>query len=73
MNLENLSEKELIKVYTNPFYCLAKVDKIFAQDHEPVISEELFIETGVKVIQEIGAAAYIKNLLENLKGNYLKG
>jgi len=65
-----LKSKDMIKVLSNPFYCLEKVEPTFAIAHEPIVTEEEFIKCGVKLIKEIGAESYLKNLLENLKGNY---
>jgi len=65
----NLEKKDIEKILTNPFYCLPKINKIFLYKHKPIITEEQFIKSGEKLIEEIGARKYIKTLLENLKGN----
>jgi hypothetical protein len=67
-----MNEKDLKRIFSNPFYCLPKVDEIFATEHEPLVTEEVFIKSGVKLIEEIGSEEYLKNLLENLKGNFVK-
>lgn len=66
-----LEEKDIKKIFTNPFYCLPKISKVFLYKHEQIITEEQFIKVGEKLIKEIGARRYIKLLLENLKGNYV--
>ena len=58
------------KILANPFYCLEKVDSIFVETHEPLVSEEDWIKAGMKIIEEIGAEQYLKLVLDNLKGNY---
>lgn len=66
-----MSEAEVKRIFTNPFYCLNKIDDTFVQEHTPLIDEATFIATGTKLINEIGPEEYIKNLLENLKGNFV--
>jgi hypothetical protein len=68
----NLSPEELRKIFANPFYCLRQVEENFTVDHEPLVSEEQWIKAGVQVIKESGAEVFLRDLLENLKGNYVK-
>lgn len=60
----------LTRMISNPFYCLPEVAMIFAEEHECLISEEKWIDANVNLIKEIGAKEFLKNLLENLKGNF---
>lgn len=69
----NLSTGDLAKVVANPFYCLPQIDPIFIIEHEPLVSEDVWVQAGVQAIKETGAELFLKNLLENLKGNYPKG
>lgn len=41
-----MTEEEIKKIFTNPFYCL-QVEETFCMPHEPLISEEMFIKVGV--------------------------
>ena len=66
----NIFKQESDRMFSNPFYCMT-IDETMCTPHEPLITEETFISVGVKLIAEIGAEAYLKNLLENLKGNYV--
>lgn len=68
----NFNENDLIRILTNPFYCLPKIDLVFTEDHEPIMDEGTFVGAGAKLIEEIGPEKYIKNLLENLKGNFVE-
>ena len=65
------TEQELSKIVANPFYCLSSVHPIFAQDHEPLISEEMWIGAAAAAIKDMGAEKFLRLLLENLKGNYV--
>jgi hypothetical protein len=69
MHDQPMTEQELDRIFTNPFYCLPRIHEIYFHKHDPMITEEEFIEVGVKVINEIGARKYLRTLLDNLKGN----
>jgi hypothetical protein len=64
------TEEEISKIVANPFYCLSSVHSIFAQDHETLISEEMWIGAAVAV-KDVGAEKFLRLLLENLKGNFV--
>lgn len=68
--MKELTAKQLQKLISNPFYCLSKVAPIFCEPHEAIVSEDTFIRAGIVAIEQEGAEQYLKNLLENLKGNY---
>ena len=65
------TEQELSKIVANPFYCLSAVHPIFAQVHEPLISEEKWVGAAAAAIEDMGAEKFLRLLLENLKGNYI--
>ncbi len=64
--------EDVKKIFANPFYCLKQVHPIFCEEHEPLITEEHFIAVGIKAIYEFGAEKYLRLLLANLKGEYVK-
>jgi hypothetical protein len=64
-----MTPDDIRRMLSNPFYCLRQIHPDFAIEHEPIISEQQFIEAGARLIQEIGPEKYLKELLENLKGN----
>lgn len=75
LNIINLLSKKgfmenVERMLANPFYCIT-INKIFAEKHEPLITEELWIKAAIKSIEESGAEKFLKELLENLKGNYI--
>lgn len=63
-----LTEAEVFRMLANPFYCV-EIHPSMALPHEPLITEELWIKASVVGIKEKGAEAFLKELLENLKGN----
>ena len=71
MDGTQFTQAEISKIVANPFYCLSSVHPIFAQDHEALISEEMWIEPATAAIKDMGAEKFLRLLLENLKGNYV--
>lgn len=70
MKGKQLTERELNKILSNPFYCI-RIHEMLCEYHEPIVSEGQFIKVGEKLIKELGAKEYLKLLLENLKGNWV--
>ena len=58
-----------LRILTNPFYAV-NMPPIMSEPHETMITEDQFIAVGSKLISQIGPEKYLKNLLENLKGNF---
>lgn len=59
----------LKKVFSNPFYCI-NISPALIWEHELLASEEEWIKVWVRSIEEDWAEEYLRNLLENLKGNF---
>lgn len=68
---KDLTKKDLLKILLNPFYCIT-IDKTFSIPHEPITTEDTWIESQVLLIKEIGEEKYFKLLLDVLKGGYVK-
>lgn len=62
-----MSEDELKQVLASPFYCLERIHPVFAETHEPLVSEEQWIAANVQSIKELGAEEWLKTLLAVLK------
>jgi hypothetical protein len=60
---------DVTAMIANPFYAI-NIDEGLAVPHEPLISEDDWIMANVRLIGELGAEAYLRNLLSVLKGNY---
>jgi hypothetical protein len=56
---------------SNPFYAI-EIDPILAEPHEPLVSEDQWIAANIKMIEDLGAEPYLRNLLSILKGNFPK-
>jgi len=70
MKGEQLTEDEIQRMFTNPYYCLENWT-VGEDIHPALVTEEVWVKAGVNLIKEIGAEKYLKHLLENLKGNFV--
>ena len=52
----------------NPFYAI-QIAPSLAEPHEPMVSEDQWVAAKLKVLEEIGAEAYLRSMLSVLKGN----
>ena len=63
---------DITGMIANPFYAIT-IDEGLTLPHEPMISEDDWIEANVNLINELGPEPYLRNLLSVLKGNYPRG
>lgn len=63
-----LTVDDLRRIIANPFYCI-EIHPSLALTHEPLITEKMWIKSAVNSIKESGAESFLRELLENLKGN----
>jgi len=63
---------DVTSMIANPFYAI-NIDEGLAVPHEPLISEDNWVKANVRLIEELGAEPYLRNLLSVLKGNYPRG
>jgi hypothetical protein len=63
---------DVASMIANPFYAI-NIDKGLAVPHEPLISEDDWVKANVRLIEDLGAEPYLRNLLSILKGNYPRG
>jgi len=63
---------DVTSMIANPSYAIT-IDEGLAVRHEPLISEDNWVEANVRLIEEFGADPYRRNLLSVLKGNCPRG
>jgi hypothetical protein len=63
-----MSTEDIRKMVCNPIYCLDRVAPWIAEPPEPVVPVEQWVAASAKLIEEIGAEAYLCLLIENLRG-----
>jgi hypothetical protein len=68
--MQPLSTNDIEKMLINPFYCI-QFDEDLSMEHEPLISEELWISANIKMIREIGIESWLQGLLQVLQGDYV--
>ncbi|WP_329179613.1 hypothetical protein [Streptomyces sp. NBC_01477] len=60
----------LLGVMINPFNAI-EIDPSLAVPHEPLFSEDEWVQLGVRLIEEYGAELALRALLRTLKGDYV--
>lgn len=60
---------DVARIAVNPFYAI-NIDQGLALPHEPMISEDDWIQANAGLIRELGPEQYLRNLLSVLKGDY---
>jgi hypothetical protein len=63
-----MSTEDIRKMVCNPVYCLDQVAPWIAEPPGPIVPVEQWIAASAKLIEEIGAEAYLRLLIENLRG-----
>ena len=63
-----MSTEDIRDMICNPVYCLDRVAPWIAEPPGPLVPVEQWIAAGAKLIEEIGAEAYLRQLIQNLRG-----
>ena len=63
-----MSTEGIRKTVCTPVYCLDRVAPWIAEPPGPVVPAEQWVAAGAKLIEEIGAEAYLRLLIQNLRG-----
>jgi hypothetical protein len=70
--MRDVTEDDVRRMLLNPFYAI-EIAPILAGPHETMVSEDQWVAANVKLIQEIGAEAWLRELLTVLKGDFVTG
>jgi hypothetical protein len=63
-----ISAEDIRKMLCNPVYCLDRIAPWIAEPSGPVVPVEQWVAAGAKLIEEIVAKAYLRLLIQNLRG-----
>lgn len=63
---------DLVKLLVNPIYAI-EIDPHLATPHEPLVSEEEWIAVNLRFISEAGPEAFLRTVLNVLKGGWMSG
>jgi hypothetical protein len=63
-----MSTQEIRDMGCNPAYCLDQVAPWIAEPPGPLVPVEQWVKAGAKLIEEIGAEAYLRLLIQALRG-----
>jgi hypothetical protein len=67
-NPGEMSTEDIKKMVCNPVYCLDRVAPWIAEPPGPVVPVEQWVAASAKLIEEIGAEAYLRLLIQNIRG-----
>ena len=70
--VRDVTEDDVRRILLNPFYAI-EIAPILAEPHDTTVSEDQWIAANAKLIQEIGAEAWLRELLTVLKGDFVTG
>jgi hypothetical protein len=59
---------EVAGIIANPFSAITFDPGLFGE-HEAIVDEETWVQVNVGLVEELGAEAYLRNLLVILKGD----
>jgi hypothetical protein len=62
-----MSTEDIRKMVCNHVYCLDRVAPWIAEPQGPLVPVEQWVAAGAKLIEEIGAEAYLRLLIQNLR------
>jgi hypothetical protein len=60
-------EDKVQRMICSPYYCIT-VHPMFCEEHPYITPEELWIDSNVNLLKNMGSKAYLQMLLEVLKG-----
>ncbi len=64
-----LDDNDMTAMLINPYYAITLSPALFG-DHPPLTSEELWVKANTRLIDELGAEAYLRHLLAVLKSDF---
>lgn len=65
----NLTEEDIAAILVNPVYAIT-IDPDLAGVTQHLITKEVWIAAQVRLIEEMGSEAYVKQLVAVLEGEY---
>lgn len=65
---ESVENVDVRDIFSNPFYAI-NIAPVMAAEHEPMVSEEMWVKVNLKIMQEIGEEEWLKSLLRSLKND----
>jgi hypothetical protein len=63
----HFTEDSLQRIIINPFYAITVAESL-AEEHEPAMSEAEWVQANVSLIEKMGAARWLRQLLDVLGG-----
>ena len=70
--MRDVTEDDVRRILLNPFYAI-EIATVLAEPHDTMVSEDQWVAANAKLIQEIGAEMWLRELLTLLKGGFVTG
>ena len=67
--MKQLTGKDVEQILVNPFYAVT-IDADLVTPHKPIVSKGEWIEANLRLIEQIGAEAWLEKLLAVLEGDF---
>lgn len=67
-----MDENDTINALINPYYAV-NISPDLTGEHEPIVPQEQWIATNLRLIDEVGAREWLEHLLAVLQGDYPVG
>lgn len=68
--MKEFSENDLKQMFVNPYYAI-NINPKLVTEHEPMVSEETWVNANANVINEIGVQEWLRLLLQELKSDQI--
>ena len=62
--------EDVVHILMSPFYAIT-IHPVFCEPHKPILTEDQWVQAGVRLIKDLGPEGYLRRLLDVLKGNYV--
>jgi hypothetical protein len=62
---------DLAAALGNPFYAI-NIDPALAEPHQPLVTEDAWINANTRTLDELGPQVFLRNLLASLKGDHAR-
>jgi hypothetical protein len=67
-----MDENDAINMLINPYYAV-NISSDLAGEHEPLVTQDQWIEANLRLLDEIGSRKWLEQLLAVLQGYYPVG
>jgi hypothetical protein len=67
-----MDENDTVNMIINPYYAI-NISPDLAGEHEPLVTQDQWVQANLRLLDEIGAREWLEHLLAVLQGDYPVG